>query len=234
MPPHTQAAVTVSDGADSAPRAAGQLMPAAGAGTPGGDFPISEHDIFKQVAAAAREAPPAYGHLASISPPTEEFPGGVLELVPCANAFGRQLSAATCSFPQAVGCGAPPVGFRPTFGMLACFIELFCFGIVGTTNPCANFSHDAPPGPASPGARAPPSPDYTPPTSDDEEEQPALNGDFNSGHRGILCVDDYYGMDVTSPWLPSGGDDSIADIFTRPLPQRDFFCGIVLPLRGGH
>ncbi|KAK3274793.1 hypothetical protein CYMTET_17043 [Cymbomonas tetramitiformis] len=77
MPPHTQAAVTVSDGADSASRPVGQLVPAVSGDAPGGDFPVSVHGIFKQVAAAAREAPPTYGHMASISPHTEEFPGGI-------------------------------------------------------------------------------------------------------------------------------------------------------------
>ncbi|KAK3233642.1 hypothetical protein CYMTET_56069 [Cymbomonas tetramitiformis] len=80
MPPHTQAAVTVSDGADSALRPAGQLVPAASGGTQGVTSPSRSTTSSNRWQRRAREAPPAYGHVASISPHTEEFPGGI-ELV---------------------------------------------------------------------------------------------------------------------------------------------------------
>ncbi|KAK3245951.1 hypothetical protein CYMTET_44496 [Cymbomonas tetramitiformis] len=70
----------------------------------------------------------------------------------------------------------------------------------------------------------PPSPDYDP----EEEEKSTLNGDHGSGRRGVDYVNDYYGMDITSPWLQTG-DDNIADILTKPLPRHDCFYGIELP-----
>ncbi|KAK3277640.1 hypothetical protein CYMTET_14363 [Cymbomonas tetramitiformis] len=71
---------------------------------------------------------------------------------------------------------------------------------------------------------APPSPLYSPPPSEhepEEVEQPALNGDRQS-RRGSLYIDDNYGMDLTTP-LHRAGNNSIADIFTQPLPPRAVF-----------
>ncbi|KAK3279858.1 hypothetical protein CYMTET_12274 [Cymbomonas tetramitiformis] len=85
------------------------------------------------------------------------------------------------------------------------------------------------PEPTSPGA--PPSPDYTPLASgDDEEHQPALTNNINSGLTDGLFIDGYYGSDIASHWrLRGGGGNKIADVFTRSLPQRGFFYCIELP-----
>ncbi|KAK3252198.1 hypothetical protein CYMTET_38495 [Cymbomonas tetramitiformis] len=56
----------------------------------------------------------------------------------------------------------------------------------------------------------------------EEVEQPTLNGDHGSARGGGFYIDDRYGADVTAP-LYWAGNNTIADIFTRPLSPRAVF-----------
>ncbi|KAK3282725.1 hypothetical protein CYMTET_9552 [Cymbomonas tetramitiformis] len=60
--------------------------------------------------------------------------------------------------------------------------------------------------------------------------EPSYSGlDMTSGAVSpAVYIDDYYGMDVTFPWVQYG-NDNMANILTQPLPQRAFFYGIELP-----
>ncbi|KAK3252193.1 hypothetical protein CYMTET_38500 [Cymbomonas tetramitiformis] len=109
---------------------------------------VPDHDMHSRVSAEAL-GPWRTGHVARISPPTEEFPGG-LELVPVRGAFDVPFTVGACSIEPgthrseckqkkpasgiepagkavaALGCGVHPWGLRPNFGMmLICLISLF-------------------------------------------------------------------------------------------------------------
>ncbi|KAK3279516.1 hypothetical protein CYMTET_12611 [Cymbomonas tetramitiformis] len=88
---------------------------------------------------------PVSSHAAVISPPTEEFSGGV-ELQPVSrrfeacmaptffaeSSFVEYVGYASAGRPlQVVGCGVPPFGLLPNFLLRACLMGLLCFGIAG-------------------------------------------------------------------------------------------------------
>ncbi|KAK3264400.1 hypothetical protein CYMTET_26863 [Cymbomonas tetramitiformis] len=107
----------------SASRPSGQMVPAAGGVWAGSDSPEPQDAILQvsvvfffwycgihdpgtmwlstnQVAVATWVEPPAFGHMASVRPPIEEFPGGV-ELLPVSGVFAQPFIVGACSFAPA-------------------------------------------------------------------------------------------------------------------------------------
>ncbi|KAK3285152.1 hypothetical protein CYMTET_7228 [Cymbomonas tetramitiformis] len=177
------------------------------------------------------------GHIAHVSVPTEEFPGGV-DLVPVRHAvtrtvpsmtLGASISAVSFSLDAAEESFVEPEKESGFSQLDVLFMgteeeEEFTpsiyeesFGHPNRVWLCLLLGHGGlhlggllvPP---------PPSPDYDP----EEEEQLALNGDHGSARNWGFYIDDRYGVDITGP-LHRTDNRNIADFFTRPLPPQARF-----------